>query len=456
MLNDSDFAVSAEECHTMNRRMLLGLMAGGGFGALAAQRATRGVPSPRIRGVDVIATAPEGARLVVVKITTDQDGLYGYGCATFAQRADLVVAAVQKYLRPFLTGKTADRIDDIWQACYNSSYWRSGPVLNAALSGIDMALWDIKGRQAGLPVYQLLGGKCREAVDTYAKIGGAEIPAVIDGARKLMAEGFRNIRVQIGIPGMAAYGHGFTPSPVPLKPLHKAPFYEAAPHVRRTLKMLEACRKQLGDEIELLHDVHERLPVPLAIQFAKDVEQFKLFFVEDLLAPEDIAWFARVRQLCSTPLAMGELFTSPHEWIPLIKDRLIDFIRVHMSQVGGFTPCRKMAAMAELVGVRTAWHFPPDLSPVGMAAALALDVACPNFGIQEWTPPGARMREVFSGCPEAKDGYLCVNEAPGWGVEVDEKAAARYPFGYGETGEKKRLNSSKGEIRRLDGTIIRQ
>ena len=173
---------------------------------LRAQTATHGQPAPMIKDITVIATAPAGLRLSVVKITTDQDGLYGYGCATFTQRAELVNAAVEKYLRPFLIGKPADRIEDIWQACYNSSYWRNGPVLNNAISGVDQALWDIKGRQAGMPVYQLLGGKCREAADCYTHAAGAEIQQAIDQARQFMEQGFRHVRVQVGVPGMAGYG----------------------------------------------------------------------------------------------------------------------------------------------------------------------------------------------------------------------------------------------------------
>src|SRR6201985_1059872 len=169
-------------------------------------QATRGMASPRIKDISVIECAPAGTRLTVVKITTDQDGLYGYGCATFTQRADLVKPAVERYLKPFLLGKTTDRIEDIWQSCYDSSYWKNGPVLNNALSGIDQALWDIKGRQAGMPVYQLAGGKCREAVDCYTHAEGGGFKAGVARAKGVMAEGFRNVRVQVGLPGMAGYG----------------------------------------------------------------------------------------------------------------------------------------------------------------------------------------------------------------------------------------------------------
>src|ERR1041384_5843028 len=202
----------------MQRRNLLKSLAGGAYLGLVTererkaqaqvQRATRGMPSPKIKDVSVIATAPAGLRLTVVKITTDQDGLYGYGCGTFTQRADLVNVAVEKYLKPFLIGKPADRIEDAWQAMYNSSYWRNGPVLNNAISGVDQALWDIKGRQANMPVYQLLGGKLREAADTYTHASGATNQQCIDQARKFMEQGFRHVRVQVGVPGMSGYGSG--------------------------------------------------------------------------------------------------------------------------------------------------------------------------------------------------------------------------------------------------------
>jgi mannonate dehydratase len=448
----------------MNRRNLLKMAAGAGAASvmtkreLAAQetaaRATRGMPSPKIKDVGVIATAPAGSRLTVVKITTDQDGLYGYGCGTFTQRADLVNLAVQNYLRPFLVGKPADRIDDMWQAMYNSSYWRNGPVLNNAISGVDQALWDIKGRQAGMPVYQLLGGKHREAADCYGHASGRDIPEVIDSAKKYIAQGFRHVRVQVGIAGMAGYGSGR--GDVKVQALHSGPVFEPAYYVRSAVKMLEECRKQLGEEIELLHDVHERVTPNQAVQLAKMVEPFRLFFLEDALSPEDIAYFRQIRSQCATPIAMGELFNSPHEWTPLIAERLIDYMRMHVTQMGGLTPARKVAAFGELYGVRTAWHGPGDVSPIGHAANVALDLACYNFGIQEYSPFNDRLREVFDGCPRMDNGYLYANEKPGWGIEVDEAAAKKFPFGGNERGNQKGLNGGWGEIRKRDGTIIKQ
>jgi mannonate dehydratase len=446
----------------MNRRTLLKTIGGGAAFATvreqqaAAQvaRATRAMPSPKIKDVQVIATAPAGVRLTVVKIVTDQDGLYGYGCGTFTQRADLVNEAVTRYLKPFLIGKPADRIEDTWQACYNSSYWRNGPVLNNAISGVDQALWDIKGRQAGMPVYDLVGGKCREAADCYSHAAGADIPRCIESAKRLIAQGFRNVRVQVGVPGMASYGSGGGGTQV--QALHEGPVFDSAAQFRYSVKLLEEARKQLGEEVQLLHDMHERYTPNQAVQFAKAVEPFRLFFLEDPLSPEDIAYFRQIRQQCATPIAMGELFNSPHEWTPLIQERLIDFIRIHVTEAGGFTPCRKIAAMGEMFGVRTAWHGPGDVSPIGHAANATLDVTCYNFGIQEYSPFNDRVQEVFHGCPALKNGYLYPNDAPGWGIEVDEKAAAKYPFGFGERGGRQPLNGGWGEIRKPDGTIIKQ
>jgi len=222
--------------------------------------------------------------------------------------------------------------------------------------------------------------------------------------------------------------------------------------MRRALKMFETCRQQLGEEVNLLHDAHERVSPNQAVQFAKDVEKFNLFFLEDPLSPEDIAYFKQIRENCSTPLAMGELFNSPHEWQPLIENRLIDYIRCHLSQVGGLTPGRKIAILAENFGVKTAWHGPGDVSPIGHMAQITLDIVSPNFGIQEYSPFNERSQAIFHGCPQMKDGYLWVNETPGWGIEVDEKEAAKAPFTPGRNG----LNGGWGEVRRLDGTVIKQ
>jgi len=423
-------------------------------GSVAFASRLRGMTVPRIRDISVIATEPAGVRLVVVKITTDQDGLYGYGCATFTQRADLVVDAVNRYLKPLLLGRPTDGIEDLWQAMYNSSYWRNGPVLNNAISGVDQALWDIKGRQAGMPVYELLGGKCRRGAMIYSHAAGREISETLDEARKIMSRGIKAVRLQVGVPGMAAYGASSAPATKSTEPDQlQDPVFESKPYVQRTLALFEAARKELGPDVELLHDVHERVSPRLAVQFAKDMEQFRMFFLEDALSPENIDYFRQIRAQCATPLAMGELFNNPHEWTSLIRDSVIDFIRVHVSQAGGLTPALKLARLAEAFNVRTAWHGPGDVSPIGHCANVTLDLVCYNFGIQEWTFPNEAVQEVFTGYPVVKDGYVLANEKPGWGVEIDEKAAAKYPFGIHE---KNKWNGGWGIVRREDGTVINQ
>jgi mannonate dehydratase len=412
-------------------------------------RAMRGVPMPKIKDIQVIECAPKGSRLTVVKILTDQDGLYGYGCGTFTQRADLVKPAVELYLKPLLVGRTVDRIEDIWQMSYNSSYWRNGPVENNAISGVDQALWDIKGRMAGMPVYQLLGGKARDAVDLYGHAEGAEISQTIDEAKQFIAQGFRHVRMQVGTPGMAGYGAPRAGKRIPS--IHDEPVFEREGAKRRALALFEAARKELGPEIELLHDAHERYTPTEAIQFAKDLEQYRLFFLEDVLSPEDIIWFKNIREASSTPLAMGELFNSPHEWTPLIKDRLIDYMRMHISQMGGLTPARKVAAMGEIMNVRTAWHGPGDVSPIGHAAMIHLDLNITNFGIQEYTPFNDAEKAIFKGVPEMRGGYYYVNDKPGWGIEVDEAEAAKHPFRRNDP-----LNGGWGVIRLPDGQVVKQ
>ncbi len=374
-----------------------------------------------IKDVQTILTQPEGSRLIIVKIITSQAGLYGLGCATFTQRFHAVHAAIEKHLKPFLLGRDVSRIEDIWQMAMVNGYWRNGPVLNNAISGADQALWDIKGKQADMPLYQLLGGKCREAAAVYGHADGRDEHEVEDSVRKYMEQGYRYIRIQMG-------GYGGQAEKL-VKPEGAQPgaYFDPKAYMRDMLRMMEHVRSKIGDEIELLHDIHERLKTIDAVQFANDVERFKLFFLEDPLAPEDLEWFHHIRQQCSTPIAMGELFNSPREWQPLIADKLIDFLRMHVSQMGGITPARNVAAFANMYGIRTAWHGPGDTSPVGHAANLHLDLWAPNFGIQEWCRFSERVYEIFPGTPEVRNGYMYPNDKPGLGIDVNEELAAKYP-----------------------------
>jgi mannonate dehydratase len=319
-------------------------------------------------------------------------------------------------------------------------------VLNNALSGLDQALWDIKGKRAGMPVYQLLGGKCRFAVDCYAHSSGKDLEALEASVQKNIDRGFKHIRIQLG-----AYGSPHLSKNADFEKeefgLPVESLMDARPYLNATPRMFERMRSKFGDEIEFLHDIHERIEPIQAINLCKELEKYRPFFIEDPFAPEANGYFRMLRQQCSVPIAMGELFNNPHEWTELISERLIDFIRVHISQIGGLTPARKLAALAENFQVRTAWHGPGDVSPVGHAANAHLDLAVHNFGIQEAVQFNEATLEVFPGTPVLRNGYMHVNEAPGWGVDINEELAKKHP-----------LPEKPGywlPTRRRDGTSVR-
>jgi mannonate dehydratase len=405
----------------------------------------------KIRDVRVIVTQPT-ANLNVVKIETDEPELYGLGCATFTQRALVVETAVNDYLRPFLIGKDPADIEDIWQSCNVSAYWRNGPILNNAISGVDQALWDIKGKVAGMPVYDLFGGKSREAAAVYIVPGGNDLKEYEENVWAFIEDGFRYFKLG----GADRFFSDDTPhseKPVITNKVSESSgsIYDPVKSVRGIVRAFEHFRSTFGWDVEVIYDVHERLPPIMGLGLAKELEPFRLFFLEDLFAPEDNDYFRLVREQTSTPIAMGELYNNPHEIIPMVKDRLLDFMRVHVSQIGGLTPARKLAALCEAFNVRTAWHGPTDVSPVGHAAQLMLDLNVWNFGIQEAGPYQTDLlKEVFPGTPEVRNGYMWSNGKPGLGIDIDEELAAKYPIT-----EPARSNWSWGNVRLADGTIIR-
>ncbi|HSH82624.1 MAG TPA: enolase C-terminal domain-like protein [Herpetosiphonaceae bacterium] len=397
----------------------------------------------KITRVRSILTAPDGIALIVVKVETDQDGLYGLGCATFTQRPTLVAKAVDDYLNPLLQGRDPRNSEDLWHLMMVNSYWRNGPVLNNAVSGVDMALWDIKGKLANMPVYDLLGGKCRPAAMVYRHADGRDKEEVLDNVIKYREAGYLAVRCQMGgyggrvkdIVAATAAPHEVAPQATHRQMVLDRPgttfpgaYYDPDWYARSIPVLFEHVRAHVGYDLFLLHDIHERLTPIDAIRLAKALEPYRLFFLEDPLAPDQIEWFRRLREQCATPIAMGELHTHPLEWRPLITEQLIDFIRAHISAIGGLTPARKLAALCESFGVRTAWHGPGDVSPIGHAANLHLDLACHNFGVQEVINFGEALYDVFPGTPELRNGYLWANDKPGWGVDIDEAKAAHYPI----------------------------
>lgn len=378
----------------------------------------------RITGVRSIVTAPEGIPLVVVRIDTDVDGLYGLGCATFTQRWKAVRTMVDDHLARLLVGRYPGDIGDLVRLCGFAGYWRNGPVINNATSGIDQALWDIAGKRAGLPVYELLGGKVRAAVDTYIHAAGRSVDETLEHAQRYVEQGWRYIRLQQATAGSGGYGAPRIASEYPNAPYPNG--WSARDYLRRTPQLFEQARTTLPDNIELLHDVHSRLTPKDALWLARALEPYRLFFLEDILPPEHWDRLPEIRSATSTPIAVGELTTSMSEAIQLVRDGGVDLIRSHISDIGGLTPGRKLAELAELCGVKTAWHGPGDTSPIGAAANVALDISSAAFGIQEGHIYNDATHEVFPGTLRITDGWLRPNDAPGWGIDIDEQAAARY------------------------------
>lgn len=398
----------------------------------------------KIRDVKAFITSPGAKNLVVVKIETSEPGLYGLGCATFTQRCKAVAVVVEEYLRPLLTGRGVNYIEDIWQTMMGNSYWRNGPVLNNAISGVDEALWDIKGKMAGMPVYELLGGKCRAAAGVYSGVKGSTLKELGDSVEENLSRGILYNRL-----GFGYLGDENTKEPV--KRPEGVPEYgtcfDPRQKIEEALEMLDYLRNRFGNRAEFMIDVHEKLAPSDAVRFAAELDRYHLFFIEDILPVEQLDWMKRVREVSATPMAIGELFNHPREWQGLIMNRQSDYIRCHISQLGGLTPAKKLAVFSEAFGVRTIWHGPGDLTPIGMAAQLHLDLSSPNFALQEFSEYSEAVKEVFPGCPKLKDGYVYLNEEPGLGVDFNEEAAKQYPL--------KENIRDMFQFRLPDGTAIR-
>ncbi len=402
---------------------------------------------PKIESIKCIRTRANGV-WTIVKVTTDQPGLYGIGSVSDVNNTPTVIAAVEEVIAPSLIGREAGHIEDIWQYVYNSGYWRNGSILNTAMGGIDVALWDIKGKEAGMPIYQLLGGPCRSAVPCYAHAGGRDLEALLDDIQKYIDERWPVIRCQLGNYG----GGGFIDPNEAVRPKNawsdKRVFDDEA-YLENIPKMFEFLRSRLGFGPKLTHDVHEHLRPQSAVTLSKLLEPYRLFFLEDVLPPEQVAWFRLIREQCTTPQAMGELFVNPHEYIPLITERLIDYVRVRVSKGGGITPCRKIATLCEWFGVQTAWQEGGDNDPVNQAAAIHLDMASTSFGIQEENHFSSEELEAFPGHCVQDGGYMHANDRPGLGIDVDEEKAVALL-----DPEKLRVERA-AEDRRADGSIVR-
>jgi len=383
----------------------------------------------RITDAKVIVSCP-GRNFVTLMIITDE-GLTGLGDATLNGRELAVASYLTDHLCPLLLGRDPARIEDTWQYLYKGAYWRRGPVTMSAIAAVDTALWDIKGKAAGLPVYQLLGGRSRDGVTVYGHANGETIPEVLDEVGRYLDLGYRAVRVQVGIPGITSM-YGVSKNKLFYEPADAAlpseSTWSTARYLQHVPGLFEAVRDRYGFDVALLHDAHHRLVPIEAARFARRVEDCQLFWLEDLVPAELQESFRVIRQHSTTPLAVGETFNSIWDCQQLITEQLIDFIRTTVVHAGGITHLRRIFALAELYHVRSGSHGATDLSPVCMAAALHVDIAIPNFGIQEYMRHTAETDAVFPHSYHFADGYLHPSEEPGLGVDIDEALAARYPY----------------------------
>src|SRR5579859_1159099 len=390
-----------------------------------------------ITEVRVIVTCP-GRNYTLVKIMTEQ-GVYGVGDGTL-NGSERVVAEMIRHIGELIIGHDEDRIGDIWQLLYHWGYWRNGPIFKVAIGAIDVALWDIKGKKAGMPVYQLLGGRAREGAMVYGHAHGGDPVAVEAHVRSFIEQGYKAIRAQPGPYG----GAGMIEQKPPRRPgLPPTDIFEPTPYMLQVPPLFAHLREKLGMEVELLHDVHEQLTPIQSARLAKELEPYRLFFLEDALRPEYLEGFRLIRAQSTTPLAMGELFTTREQCLTLFREQLIDYIRIAPIHVGGITEAQKICVLAEPYQIKSAFHGAADIGPIGQAAAVSLDVVIPNFGVQEWATFPKAAYDVIPGACQLRDGYAYPNETPGLGLDIREDLAAKYPY----------QEAWMPLVRRMDGTV---
>lgn len=381
---------------------------------------------------------------VTLRITTS-DAVTGLGDATLNGRELAVASYLRDHVAPLLIGRDPARIEDTWQYLYRGSYWRRGPVTMTAIAAVDVALWDIKGKVAGLPVYQLLGGRSRDAVMVYGHASGADVEELMDDIARFQGAGYQAIRAQAGVPGLAGNygvrkGLVYEPAATSLPSEHA---WSTEQYLAFAPEYLRKVRDRFGFDFHLLHDVHHRLTPNVAARFGKEIEELHLFWMEDPTPAENQQSFRHIRGHTTTPIAVGEVLNSIWDVQSLITEQLIDYVRTSVSHSGGITHLRRIFDLAALYQVRSGSHGPTDLSPISLAAATSIDVSIPNFGIQEYMAFAPEALEVFHGGATFSSGMLSVSEEPGLGVQYDDKAANRFPY------DPKYLPVA----RRLDGSV---
>jgi len=388
-----------------------------------------------IERAEVLVTSP-GRNFVTLRLTTS-DGVTGLGDATLNGRELAVVAYLKEHVTPLLIGREANNIEDTWQYLYRGAYWRRGPVTMAAIAAVDLALWDIKGKVAGLPVYQLLGGASRRGALAYGHASGSDLPSLFQSIRNHLEQGYKAIRVQTGVPGLGqVYGvagdqkpgarYDYEPAGRGVAPTEEE--WDSRAYLRHIPTIFAAVREEFGYELPLLHDGHHRLTPNQAAILGKSLEPYDLFWLEDCTPGENQEGLRRVRSHTTTPLAIGEVFNSVFDYQTLITEQLIDYVRSAVTHTGGISALKKIMDFAAVYQIKSGFHGPTDISPVGQAAALHLDIAIHNFGIQEYMKHSADTLEVFKTSYTFTDGLLHPGDNPGLGVEYDDELAASFEY----------------------------
>ncbi|PGH39236.1 MAG: bifunctional D-altronate/D-mannonate dehydratase [Candidatus Nephrothrix sp. EaCA] len=372
-----------------------------------------------------------GRNFVTLKIYADE-GVYGLGDATLNGRETAVASCLTEHLIPCLLGRNPFDTEDIWHYFYRGGYWRRGPVTMAAIGAIDMALWDIKGKALGTPVYNLLGGKSRTKMLAYAHANGADVSQTLDAVEQEIALGYKAVRVQCGVPGLA-HAYGVASGGIPYEPASRSTrpieeVWSTEKYLNFIPALFDKIREKFGFDIHLLHDCHNRLTPIEAARLGKSLEPYNLFWLEDPVPAELQEGFQAIRRHTVVPLAAGEVFNTVYDCHKLLAEQLIDYIRMTVSHGGGITPLIKTAAMAAVYHIKTGCHGATDMSPVCLSAALHFGAAINNFGIQEHMRHNELTREVFPHDYSFKDGYLLSGERPGLGVDFDEALAKKHPY----------------------------
>lgn len=399
----------------------------------------------KITDAKVFVTCP-GRNFITLKVYTDE-GIYGVGDCTVNGREKAVVAYLEDHVIPCLIGRDASQIEDIWQYLYKGCYWRRGPITMASIAAVDMALWDIKGKALNTPVYNLLGGRCRNGIMVYGHANGGSVEETVDEVGKFLEMGYLAVRAQTGVPGLNA-SYGVSKDKMFYEPAAKGlppeDFWSSEKYLAHVPKLFAKLRDTYGDDPHLLHDVHHRLTPIEAARLGKSLEPFHLFWLEDTIPAELQDGFRIIREHTTTPLAVGEVFNTIYDCTTLITEQLIDYIRTAVVHCGGISHVKKVATLAEIYHVRTGCHGATDLSPITMSAAIHLGLSVNNFGIQEYMRHTPETDDVFQPNYSFSEGYLDIADKPGLGIDFDEKLAEKYPY------ERAYLPVN----RKLDGTMF--